>query len=341
MTPPPTRLNGFLVITPKALANSSPGLERSDNPGKRHRRRFNPERVRGTGLTLSAFIRFLFCNPGLSLALQPGAGISQRLRRYFIQMILDALLTLAYPQACAICARSVEQHKFGVACETCWKATRIFTGAETICWKCGVLAASDVTPDVRDEVRCRRCDSQSFAAARAVGLYEGALRESVLLLKRQPHVSQHLEALLPYAATRSPLNTSTRIIPVPLHDKRMAARGFNQASIIAQTLSKSLRLPLDEVSLLRVSGTEKHRAGLDAKGRHDTVAGAFQVRHPRLIANEVILLIDDVFTTGATVSACAEALNQVGAGGVFVLTICQGKRPRLGKQILTPSSALA
>lgn len=247
------------------------------------------------------------------------------------KMILDALLTLAYPQVCAICGLSVEERKFGVACAVCWNATTVFTGAETICSKCGAL----------DEVRCGRCESQSFTAARAVGLYEGALRESVLLLKRQPYLSKRLEALLVSAARRNPLNAGTRIIPVPLHDKRLQTRGFNQASIIAQALSKSLRLPLDEVSLLRVSGTEQYRAGLDAKGRHDTVAGAFQVRHSRLVAGEVILLIDDVFTTGATVSACAEALSQAGAGSVFVLTLARAPGGRLGKHILTPSSALA
>src|SRR5688500_1026294 len=104
-------------------------------------------------------MRFYFCNPGLSLALQPWAGIGQRLRRYFIQMIHDALLTLAYPQVCAICARSVEQRKLGVACEACWIATRIFNGLETICWKCGALAPAEAAPEWRDEVRCRRCDS--------------------------------------------------------------------------------------------------------------------------------------------------------------------------------------
>jgi len=183
-----------------------------------------------------------------------------------------------------------------------------------------------------EQVRCRRCDAQSFTAARAVGPYEAALRESVLLLKRQPHLSQHLEQLLVSAATREPLQASTRIVPVPLHAKRMRTRGFNQASIIGQVLSKRLRLPLDEASLLRVSGSEKYRAGLDAKGRHDTVAGAFAVPHPKLVENENILLVDDVFTTGATVSACAEAVVQAGAKSVFVLTIAranQAARPNI------------
>jgi ComF family protein len=243
-------------------------------------------------------------------------------------MIYDAILTLAYPQPCTICGYSVEQRKFGVVCEACWNATRIFTGAETICWKCGVPAVVEAISFTPDQVRCGPCDLQSFTAARAIGLYEGALRESVLLLKRQAYVSQHLKALLLIAARRVPMNAATRIIPVPLYGKKMKARGFNQALVLAQALSKSLGLPLDEVSLLRVSGSEKHRAGMDAKGRRDTVAGAFEVRHPRLVANENILLIDDVFTTGATVSACAEALAQAGAKTVSVLTIARAIGPR-------------
>lgn len=242
------------------------------------------------------------------------------MNRDLLTVLSDALLTLAYPQVCAICGGSVEQRKFGVVCEACWSRTPTFTGAETLCWKCGMPAPAEV---VDDQVRCRRCDDQSFTAARAAGLYEGALRESVLLLKRQPHVSRQVETLLVAAAMREPLHVSTRIVPVPLHGERMRRRGFNQASVIAHVLSKSLRLPVDEETLLRVSASDKYRAGLDAKGRLDTVAGAFAVRHPRLVENEDILLVDDVFTTGATVSACAEALLAAGARNVLVLTVAR------------------
>lgn len=192
-----------------------------------------------------------------------------------------------------------------------------------MCWKCGMLSDGEVSPELRHEIRCRRCDLQFFTAARATGLYEGALRECVLLLKRQPHVSRQLQTLLVAAAMREPLNRSTRIVPVPLHPKRVRSRGFNQAAVIAESLSAALKLPLDEASLLRVSWSEKYRAGLDAKGRHDTVAGAFEVRHPRLVAGERILLVDDVFTTGATVSSCAETLLAAGARSVYVLTVAK------------------
>jgi ComF family protein len=156
-------------------------------------------------------------------------------------------------------------------------------------------------------------------------LYEGALRESVLRLKRQPHLSSHLIELLLGAAQREPLHTATRIIPVPLHKQRTKERGFNQAAVIAEALARALRLPLDEATLSRPVASEKYRAGLDPKGRRDTVAGAFTVRHPLLVASENVLLVDDVFTTGATVNACAEALLASGARNVTVLTIARGK----------------
>ena len=226
------------------------------------------------------------------------------------ELFYDAVLTLAYPQVCVICGRSVEQRRFGVACEACWNKTRIFTDDEEICWKCGVPGPT-----------CGRCESLAFTAARAVGMYEGALRESLLLLKRQPYLPQRVNSLLVAAVMREPLNSSTRVVPVPLHPKRLKARGFNQASIVTRRVSGALKLPLDEVSLVRVTTTEKYRAGMDAKGRRDTVAGAFHVDHPRLVAGENILLVDDVFTTGATVSACAEALVAAGAENVFVLTV--------------------
>lgn len=228
------------------------------------------------------------------------------------EIICNAILTLAYPQICVICGQSVEQRRFDVACESCWQGTRIFADDDEICWKCGSPGPA-----------CGRCKPLTFTGARAVGMYKGALRESALMLKRRPYVPPHVENLLVAAARREPLTMSRVIMPVPLHPERLRARGFNQASVLAQTLSKSLRLPLNEVSLLRVSGSEKYRAGLDVKARRDTVAGAFKVSYPRLVAGEDILLVDDVFTTGATVSACAEVLIAAGAKSVFVLTLAR------------------
>jgi predicted amidophosphoribosyltransferase len=93
--------------------------------------------------------------------------------------------------------------------------------------------------------------------------------------------------------------------------------------VIARALSLGLALPVDEEVLVRSVASDKYRAGLDAKGRLDTVADAFNVHVPRRIEGEEILLVDDVFTTGATASSCARVLRSAGANSVFVLTIAR------------------
>ena len=152
---------------------------------------------------------------------------------------------------------------------------------------------------------------------------QGALRASVLALKREPFISQRLVSLLVETQGRAPLDRATRVIPVPLHPDREKARGFNQAAVIGSALARAVRLPFDEVSLIRTVHSERHRAGMDARGRRETVAEAFSVRYPRLIEGDRVLVVDDVFTTGATVSACAAALMAAGAEEVFVLTIAR------------------
>jgi ComF family protein len=201
--------------------------------------------------------------------------------------LTDALLAVLYPQSCAICCGSVERRRFGVVCEGCWNKTQILTDG---------------------------C---------AIGWYEGALRESILLLKRQPYLPRHLVELMVDASKR--FAGVTRVVPVPLHKERLRLRGFNQAAIIGREVSRALAVPLDETSLVRVTSSEKHRTGLDVKGRRDSVANAFVVRYPRLVAGEHILLIDDVFTTGATVEACAAILTEAGAKSVMIMTLARAR----------------
>lgn len=145
----------------------------------------------------------------------------------------------------------------------------------------------------------------------------------MLELKRQPHVFARVARLLLATQQRAPLNSANLIIPVPLHAARERERGFNQAVLLARELSRLSQLPLDEYSLVRRIHTERHRAGMDAKARRDSVSEAFDIRHPKLIAGRRVLLVDDVFTTGSTVSACAAVLKDAAAEEVFVLTFAR------------------
>lgn len=241
-------------------------------------------------------------------------------------LIYDATLALVYPQACAVCGASVESRFEGVACARCWQATRVFSSADPLCWKCGVPAPVKVLSegcDRREQIRCRRCDEASFSAARACGLYEGALRASVIALKREPNIPKNLAQLMWELCQHEPLNRASLIVAVPLHPEREKQRGFNQAAVLAEALSRLVSLPVAEGALVRTRHTGRHRAGMDAQARRESVEEVFAVAQPRIIAGESILLIDDVFTTGATASACALALTDAGAKEILVMTVAR------------------
>ena len=235
----------------------------------------------------------------------------------------DATLAVFYPRACVICGEHVENNADGCACSQCWRATRCFDGAETICRKCGALWPVALPGEFRAKAQCGRCREDTFTAARAIGVYEGALRAVVLRLKREPHLPARLVEALERGRRQDCFQSATKIIPVPLSAERIQERGFNQAIVIGQQLAKRSGLPFDEWSLQRTRQTIRHRAGMDAHGRRESVAQAFTVKRPRLIEKQCILLVDDVFTTGATVATCAAELLTAGAKEVSVLTLAR------------------
>jgi competence protein ComFC len=232
--------------------------------------------------------------------------------------ITNSILTLAYPQACEICGKSVENFADGKVCEDCWNETKIFTGNENLCEKCGEFL-SEKASDFKSF--CKRCNEDFYDKAVACGIYEKALLLTILNMKREPFLPQRVSKLLLETLDSTDFGDTTKIIPVPLSNERLKERTFNQAAILANILSKKTGLQSDEISLVRLINTAKYRRGLDRKGRAMSVKNAFKVQRPKLIKDQTILLVDDVFTTGATVSNCAKVLKKAGAKKVYVITI--------------------
>lgn len=189
-----------------------------------------------------------------------------------------------------------------------------------MCQKCGALLQSRTKNVV---TFCHRCDEHFYDMARAAGTYEFALSASVVYLKREPFVAARLQKLFNARFQNLPFQDATKIIPVPLSKKRYFERGFNQAVVLSKILAKTTGLMLDEQSLVRRIHTPMHRAAMDGKARAMSVKNAFEVRRPKIVKGETILLIDDVYTSGATVSNCAKVLKEKGAGKVYVLTIAK------------------
>ena len=234
--------------------------------------------------------------------------------------IYDSLLTVVYPQACTICEHNVENSADGVVCDACWEKTRIFSGEETLCHKCGAFLREGKTDF---QTFCRRCDEHFYDVARAAGIYEHALAASILHLKTEPFASPRLKKLFASAFENSAFYDADLIVPVPLSKKRFLERRFNQAAVLAQILAKHTKIDLDEQSVARAIHTPVHRAAMDRKAREMTVKNAFEVKRPKFVENKTILLVDDVFTTGATVSNCAKVLKKKGAGKVYVFTVAR------------------
>ena len=237
-----------------------------------------------------------------------------------LKLVPDALISLLYPQACAICKQSVENSADGVACRDCWEKTKIFLDRDTLCSKCGTFLREFDRPI---ETVCRRCGDHLYDSARAVGPYENALSAVVVHLKRAPSISKTTRKYLIDSFERHGFGNADLIVPVPLSKKRLFERGFNQAAVLARIVAAESCIAVDEHSLTRTIHTPMHRAAMDRKAREFTVKNAFEVIRPNLIVGRNILLIDDVLTSGSTASQCAKALKKNGAGKVNVLTLAR------------------
>ena len=167
-------------------------------------------------------------------------------------------------------------------------------------------------------------DGFAFEQARSFGSYEGSLRALVQRFKYNGFrpLAKPLGRFLLQAAERLSEQSFDLAVPVPLHRKRQRQRGFSQAELLAAEVARLRKIPLSVKDCVRVRDTPP-QTGLRAAERRRNVAGAFDVPQPERVRGRRVLLIDDVLTTGATASACAEAIRKAGAKGVWVATLAR------------------
>jgi ComF family protein len=151
------------------------------------------------------------------------------------------------------------------------------------------------------------------------------LREALHALKfrGQRGLSAPLGALLVEAMEgRLPAGVPALLVPVPLHPRRERERGFNQASLLARRVGLAWGVPVGGDVLVRVVATPS-QTELDAPARRANVRAAFRLRRPELVAGRHVLLVDDILTTGATLSECALSLREGGAATVGAVTVAR------------------
>lgn len=229
-----------------------------------------------------------------------------------MRALADALLSVLLAPLCACCKTPLDSPTAGAVCATCWNTIPQPTGPQ--CDLCG-----DLLPSWRHlsaSRRCSRCKQTGrvITIGRSIGPYEGTLREIIQAFKynRRRSLARPLAERMAIAGP-DVLQGADAIVPVPLHFLKEYSRGFNQAAELANHLGT------DVVHALRRTRATVTQTDLPESKRHENVEGAFALRR-QVPPGSVLVVVDDVSTTGATLDACARVLLEAGAREVRGLT---------------------
>jgi competence protein ComFC len=231
-------------------------------------------------------------------------------------------LGFIYPEQCQLCDKQRATPAEGFVCADCRRGVRYITAP--FCERCGLPQDGSIT----NQFACTNCREVElhFATARSAVVARDVVLEVIHRYKYnramwfEPFLG---DLLVSQAAPELARGQWDLIVPIPLHATKQRQREFNQAEKMAQHLGRAARLPVDSSLVKRVLPTIT-QTQLSREERLENVRGAFAMRPGRRLRGERVVLVDDVFTTGATASACAHTLLQAGAGEVCVWTVARG-----------------
>jgi ComF family protein len=235
--------------------------------------------------------------------------------KYFGASLLEFFL----PRMCLFCGVPVGETAAVAVCPEC--EAQIEWVASPLCPGCGRVFESR---DGADRV-CGDCQTEPppFTRARAAALYDGPVARAITGFKfsRQMAFLPVMQHWLQQPLCLDLVAAADLLAPVPLHPKRIKDRGFNQSLLLARAFPGA---PVEREALVRTRHTMP-QVGLKPKERLDNVKGAFAVTDPARVQGKSVLLIDDLYTTGATVKECAKVLLKAGARRVEALTVARVK----------------
>lgn len=243
---------------------------------------------------------------------------------FFGFRLTRALLDLALPPRCHLCRVLIEEDDAVQLCPRCLDTLPLLTSP--CCSRCG-----QPFEGAGEDHPCSRClhASPPWEQARAAMLYEQDCRELIQRFKfrHETRLRRPLALLIARQLADFATNAAADcLIPVPLHLRRLRERGFNQSLLLAEQLSNSWKLPLLRQALRRTRWTTP-QIELDAEHRAANLQHAFSVTAPEQILNKRIMLVDDVFTTGATLAECSRTLRAAGASAVYAVTAARAPAP--------------
>jgi ComF family protein len=246
----------------------------------------------------------------------------------------DSIASVLFPAECRVCGDPLAVLSRVPVCDSCWNNLPEQSGPLCLC--CGEsLGVSDFGEGGEQVCRPCRLVAPEFELAVAHGLYTGTMRTLLHLLKYDglEPIAGKLGALMAAkVAAIADLPAKMLVVPVPLYRGKRRERGFNQSQLLARAFCYAMRRlrpawvgELAPGILIRQRATTS-QAGLTLHERRRNLRGVFSVPDPEELQGRDVLLIDDIYTTGATARACSAALKKGGAARVWVATVARAQR---------------
>ncbi len=241
--------------------------------------------------------------------------VKQKLKKTSLK-IGAALRRLLYPAACPVCDRTRPTDGLGI-CPQCRKMVQLTK--EPYCLRCGQALEVDAS-------LCVDCDrrTRSFDAGRSCFLNDDVIKPALYRLKfhHRKEIGDELAAeMVHYLGEQLLFWRPQLLIPIPISRKRRRSRGYNQAEVLARGIGCRLGVPVSESILVRVKETKALKE-LSKEERRQQMKRAFSVFGE---VPETVVLVDDIYTTGATMDAAAAVLKEHGAVRVYFVCVCQGE----------------
>lgn len=228
------------------------------------------------------------------------------------------ILDILYPERCPVCHEIVRGK--GSVCPDCRK--KLVYIREPRCKKCGKRLENAEMEYCAD---CMRF-AHAFTMGAAVFAYNDVMRRSIAMFKyhnRRGYAAFYAEEMYRHYGRLIRYWKPDVIIPVPVHKKKKRRRGFNQAELVAAELGRLTKIPVDSGYVLRKEDTKPQKE-LGRRERKENLRSAFAIRDAKKHYQRV-LLIDDIYTTGATIDSISEILRENQTKIIFFLTICVGR----------------
>lgn len=230
---------------------------------------------------------------------------------------INRILNIIYPRHCPVCHNILKDQK-GLVCPGC-EDVFVRVGRH-YCLKCG-------KPVKEQEEYCRECQkrNRSFDRNKSVFVYDSRLRQSLVRYKYygcREYSDYYSYAVCTWAGAEIRVWKPDVIVPVPMTAAKQRQRGYNQAGCLADRIGERMGIPVSHTVLKKIRRTSAQKK-LNGAERRRNLRNAFQVQEE--IRGLVILVIDDVYTTGSTMEAAASCLKAAGAKKVFGITLCTGQ----------------